>query len=121
MLGLLPPTLFFQLLAGIEDCCDLERSAPLVEEFLLSLDRSGISIYSQVALQFIPTVVFGRAFSRGDKFVMSTGELLAQLTETQLALARHHLFASAKRLETDKDLARRYVRAFRRAEVRTTV
>jgi hypothetical protein len=40
MLGLLPATLFFQLLAGIEDCCDLERSAPLVEEFLLNLERS---------------------------------------------------------------------------------
>jgi hypothetical protein len=77
MLGLLPPTSFFQLLAGIEDCCDLERSASLVEEFLLSLNRSGISIHSQDALQFIPTVVFGGAFSRSDKFVVTTGEVLA--------------------------------------------
>lgn len=101
MLGLLPPTLFFQLLAGIEDCCDLERSSPLVEAFRLSLDRSGISIYSQDALPFIPTVVYGGAFSRGDKFVVSTGELLAQLTETELALVRQHLFACAERLETN--------------------
>jgi len=115
MLGLLPPTLFFQLLAGIEDCCDLERSAPVVEEFLLSLDRSGISIYSQDALQFIPTVVFGGAFSRGDKFVVSTGEVLAQLTEAELSLAGHRLLECAEKLARNEELTRRFVRAFHRA------
>jgi Nucleotidyltransferase len=115
MLGLLPPTLFFQLLAGIEDCCDLERSAPLVEEFLLSLDRSGISIYSQDTLEFIPAVVFGGAFSRGDKFVVTTGEVLAQLTKAELSLARHHLLASAEKLAGNEELTKRFVRAFHRA------
>jgi len=113
--GLLPLTLFFQLLAGIDDCCDLERSAPLVEEFLLSLDRSGISIYSQDALQFIPTVVFGGAFSRGDTFVASTGEMLAQVTKAELSLARRHLVASAEKLVVNEELTKRFVRAFHRA------
>ena len=115
MLGLLPPTLFFQLLAGIEDCCDLERSAPLVGEFLLNLERSGTSIYSQDALQFIPTVVFGGAFSRGDKFVVSTGEVLAQLTKAELSLAGHHLLASAEKLPATEELTRRFARALHRA------
>jgi hypothetical protein len=115
MLGLLPPTRFFQLLAGIEDCCDLERSAPLVEEFLLNLDRSGISIYSQDALQFIPAVVFGGAFSRGDNFVVTTGEVLAQLTKAELSLARHHFLASAEKLAGNEELTKRFVRAFHRA------
>ena len=110
----MPLTLFFQLLAGIEDCCDLERNAPLVEEFLLSLDRSGISIYSHDALQFIPTVVFGGAFTRGDKFVVSTGEVLAHLTEAELSLARHHLLACAEKLARNDELTKRFVRAFRR-------
>jgi hypothetical protein len=104
MLGLLPPTAFFQVLAGIEDSCDLEWSARLVEEILSNLDGSGISIYSQDALAFIPTVVFGGAFSRGDKFVVSTGELLTELTETELALARHHLSVCAERLATNQGL-----------------
>jgi len=116
MLGLLPPTAFFQLLAGIEDSCDLERSARPVEEFLSNLGGSGISIYSHNALEFIPTVVFGGAFSRGDKFVVSTSELLGQLTETELALARHHLSACAEPLAENEELTKRYVRAFRRAD-----
>jgi len=115
MLGLLPPTLFFQLLAGIGDCCDFERSAPLAEEFLLSLDHSGISIYSLDALQVIPTGVFGGAFSRGDKFVVSTGEVLAQLTEAELSLARHRLLECAEKLARNEELTRRFVRAFHRA------
>jgi len=115
MLGLSPPTLFFQLLAGIEDCCNLERSAPLVEEFLLNLERSGTSIYSQDALQFVPTVVFGGAFSRGDKFVVSTGEVLAQLTKAELSLARNHLLAGAEKLAGNEELTKRFVRAFRQA------
>lgn len=115
MSGLLPPILFFQLLAGIEDCCNLERSAPLVEEFLLNLDRSGTSIHSQDALQFIPTVVFGGAFNRGDKFVVSTGEVLTRLTGAERSLARHHLLECAEKLAGDEGLTKRFVRAFRRA------
>ena len=81
----------------------------------MSLDRSGISIYSQDALQFIPTVVFGGAFSRGDKFVVASGEVLAQLTKEELSLARHHLLASAEKLAGNKELTKRFVRAFHRA------
>jgi Nucleotidyltransferase len=121
MLGLLPPTLYFQLLAGVEDCCDLERRETLVEEFVSSLELAGVSIYSPDALQHIPTVVFGGAFSRGDKFVVSTSESMAQLTEAEAALATHHLIACAERLDTNEKLTRRYVRAFRRAGVQKTV
>ena len=46
---------------------------------------------------------------------MSTGELLAQLTETELALARHHLSARVERLAENEELTKRYVRAFLRA------
>lgn len=120
LLGFVPPTIFFQLLAGIEDCCDLKRNATLVEEFLLSLDNAGVSIYSQDALQFLPTAVFGGAFSRGDKFVVSTGEVLGQLAETELLLARQHLLACAEQLRENEELTKRYVRALRRADAQKT-
>ena len=50
------------------------------------------------------------------KFVVSTGELLAQLTAAELALARHHLSACAERLAENQKLTKRYLRAFRRAD-----
>jgi hypothetical protein len=115
LLGLLPSTIFFQLLAGIEDCCDLKRNATLVHEFLLSLDNAGISIYFQDALQFLPTAVFGGAFNRGDKFVVSTGEVLEQLNQAELRLARQHLLACAEQLQENEEVTKRYARALRRS------
>ena len=50
------------------------------------------------------------------KFVVSTGELLAQLTAAELALARHYLSACAERLAENQEPTKRYVWAFRRAE-----
>jgi hypothetical protein len=85
----------------------MERSASLVKEFLLSPDGSGISIYSHDVLQFIPTVVFGGAFSRGEKFVVSAGELLAQFTAAELALALHHRSTCDERLSGNDELTKR--------------
>ena len=120
LLGLLPTTVFFQLLAGIEDYCDPERNPLLVQEFLLSLDNAGISIYSEEALQFLPSAAFGGAFNPGDTFVVNTGEVLAQLTESELMLARQHLLACAEQLQENEELTKRYARALRRAEAQKT-
>ncbi len=83
LIGVLPATTFYQLLAGIEDCCDPERNEALAKEFLSDLENTGMSIYSRDALRFFPASVFGGAFNRGDKFVVSTGEVLEQLTEPE--------------------------------------
>lgn len=40
---------------------------------------------------------------------------LAQLTEAELALARHHLLACAERLARNEGPTKHYARAFRRA------
>lgn len=121
LLGVLPATTFYQLFAGIEDCCDPERNVVLAEEFLSSLENAGMTIYSRDALHFLPTSVFGGAFNRGDKFVVSTGELLEQLTEPELMLARQHLLACAQQLQENEELPKRYARALRRAETQKTV
>ena len=121
LLDLVPPNIFFQLLAGIEDCCDIKRNRTLVEEFLQSLDNAGISIHSKDALQFVPTVVFGGAFSRSEKFVVSTGEVLAQLTDAELRLARQHLLTHAEQLQDNEELTKRYVRALRGTDAQNTV
>ena len=50
LLGNLPPTILYQLFAGIEDCCDPERNVVRAEEFLSSLENAGMAIYSRDAL-----------------------------------------------------------------------
>lgn len=121
LLGVLPATTFYQLFAGVEDCCDPERNVVLVEEFLSSLENAGMTIYSRDALHFLPTSVFGGAFNRGDKFVVSTSEVLEQLTEPELMLARQHLLACAEQLQENEELPKRYARALRRPEAQKTI
>lgn len=121
LLGLLPTNVFFQLLSGIEDYCDPKRNPLLVREFLLSLDNAGISIYSGEALQFLPSAAFGGAFNPGDIFVVNTGEVLGQLTESELLLARQHLLVGAEQLQGNEELTKLYGRALRRAESQKTV
>jgi hypothetical protein len=112
---------FFQLLAGIEDYCDPKRNPLLVREFLLSLDNAGISIYSGEALQFLPSAAFSGAFNPGDIFVVNTGEVLGQLTESELLLARQHLLVGAEQLQGNEELTKLYGHALRRAESQKTV
>lgn len=121
LIGVLPATTFYQLLAGIQDCCDPERNEVLVEEFLSSLENAGMTIHSRDALHFLPTSVFGGAFNRSDKFVVSTGEVLEQLTEPELMLARQHLLACAEQLQKNEELPKRHGRALRCAEAQKTV
>jgi hypothetical protein len=121
LLGVLPANTFYQLFAGIEDCCDPEHNLMLVKEFLSSLESAGISIYSGDALHFLPTSVFGGAFDRGDKFVVSAGEVLVQLTEPELMLARQHLLACAEQIKDNNELTKRYARALRHTEAEKTV
>ena len=121
LIGVLPATTFYQLLAGIEDCCDPERNEALVKEFLSDLENTGMSVYSKDALRFLPTSVFGGALNRGDKFVVSTGEVLEQLTEPELMLARQHLLACAEQLQETEELTKRHARVLRRAEAQKTV
>jgi hypothetical protein len=110
-----------RLFAGIEDCCDPEHNLLLVKEFLSILESAGISIYSGDTLHFLPTSVFGGAFNCGDKFVVSTGEVLVQLTEPELMLARQHLLACTEQLKDNDELTKRCARALRHAEAERTV
>lgn len=121
LIGVLPATTFYQLLAGIEDCCDPERNEALVKEFLSGLENTGMSAYSRDTLRFLPTSVLGGAFNRGDKLVVSTGEVLEQLTEPELMLARQRLLGCAEQLQDNEELPKRYAHALRRAEAQKTV
>jgi hypothetical protein len=53
--------------------------------------------------------------------VVSTGEVLVQLTEPELMLARQHLLACAELLKDNDELTKRYARALRHAEADKTV
>jgi hypothetical protein len=92
LLGVLPATTFYQLLAGIEDGCDPERNLMLVKEFLPSIENAGMSVYPGDAPHFSPHQRFGEAFNHGGKFGVSTGEVLAQLTEPELTLENKNLW-----------------------------
>jgi hypothetical protein len=51
-----------------------------------------MSVYPGDAPTFSPHQCFGGAFNRGDKFGVSTGEVLAQLTEPELTLENKNLW-----------------------------
>jgi hypothetical protein len=53
--------------------------------------------------------------------VASASEVLEQLTESELMLARQHLFTCAERLQKSEELPKRYASALRRAEAQKTV
>jgi hypothetical protein len=91
LLGILPATTFYQLLAGIEAGCDPERN--LMGQRILAKHREGWNVcLPRGRPTFSPHQCFGGAFNRGDKFGVSTGEVLAQLTEPELTLENKNLW-----------------------------
>jgi len=92
LLGFLPATTFYQLFAGIEDGCDRGRQ-PDAGQRILVKHREGWNVcLPRGRPTFSPRQCFGGTFNHGDKFVVSAGEVLAQLTEPELTLENKNLW-----------------------------
>src|SRR5215472_2854062 len=114
MLGLVPVKSFYELLAAVEDSCDVERKGTLVGEFLANLQDSGTDIGSSAALQHLPAMALGGALAKGDRFTVSASEGLRVLSEPEIRILDAHLQVCAEGLRDRTDLVQRFPRALRR-------
>ncbi|MGB7436820.1 MAG: hypothetical protein WBR26_20405 [Candidatus Acidiferrum sp.] len=87
----LPPPEFFALAAAVDDSTEPERGAPLVEQYLATLENARIPVTDAFALQSLPSGAFSGAYKRGATFVMSASEPLQKVSAVQRDLLRFYL------------------------------
>ena len=83
LLQVFPPSEFYAVAAAIDDSTNHSQGAPLVEEYLSTLETARISTTDAIALESLPSAAFSGAYSRGSTFVMSATEPIAKLSQTQ--------------------------------------
>jgi len=115
---LLPPKQFFELIAAIEDSCDLEQQSKLVEEFLTNLEQTRTHIDSSAAIERVPGSAFGGAFGIGETFTINAAEASKALSEDEINALRAQLQGSGEMLRRNQQLLRQFPHAL--AEGRPT-
>jgi hypothetical protein len=108
MLEILPSTRFYQLIVGIEESCDGERTPNLVLEFLTNLGQAGVAIDSPEALALLPVSVFGGAEDPAQPGVADTRQVLEGLPRAELHLATFWLEIQSEAMRANLDLRARY-------------
>ena len=120
MLSLLPPKEFFELLAAVDDSCDVDRNPGLVEEFLTSLEQARTTIDHPRAVDHLPGSGFGGAFRRGDTFIMSSAEASRALSVEELRIVRDYLSLCGDKLRRNAELLERFPQALRSGSIERT-
>jgi hypothetical protein len=105
---ILPPPEFLALASAVDESTTLEKGAPLVEEFLSTLENACIPISDPLALQSLPSSAFGGAYQPGATFAMSSSEHIQRLSEAQRGLLRSYLQTKVNALRTNEQLRRRF-------------
>jgi|SRR5450755_3643334 len=111
MLSLLPRNEFYELMAAVDDSCDVERKPRLVEEFLSNLEQTGTAIADQAAVERLPGSAFGGAFARGDTFTINASEALKVLSASEISLVYAQAEVRGTDLRNSTELAKRFPRA----------
>jgi nucleotidyltransferase AbiEii toxin of type IV toxin-antitoxin system len=111
MLSLLPRKEFYELLAAVDDSCDVERNPRLVDEFLSNLEQTGTEIADKAAVERLPGSAFGGAFARGDTFTINASEALKVLSASEISLVYAQAKVRGTELRNRTELARRFPRA----------
>jgi hypothetical protein len=96
----LPPSAFFAVAAAIDDCCNWNRLPALVEAFFSGLESARIPVTDDLALQFLPSSAFGRAFNSGDILLGNASEALQGVAMEQRCLLRGYLTITSSSLRT---------------------
>ncbi len=105
---ILPPLEFFALAAAVDDSTDWERGAPFVEQYLSALENARIPVTAALALQSLPSGVFGGAYKPGAKFVMSASEPLQKVSSAQRDLLRSYVKWKVNPLRRVEPLRRQF-------------
>lgn len=83
---ILPSGAFTALHSAIDDVCNIEQRRGLAEDFLRGLEKAGVNVSSEQAIQFFPGEVFGGAYAKGQVFQTSAHQEFQKLRGGEKAL-----------------------------------
>ena len=86
MAGIAGAEAFSALRFAVDDICNIDQGRALAEDLLRGLANAGVSVGSELAIQFFPGQVFGGAFGRGQVFQTSAYEEMQKLGKSEKAL-----------------------------------
>jgi hypothetical protein len=86
MAGIAPSEAFSALRFAIDDICYIDQRRAQAEDLLRGLANAGVSVSSELAIQFFPGEVFGGAYDRGQVFQTSAYEEMQKLGEGERAI-----------------------------------
>ncbi len=105
---ILPAPEFLALAASVEESTEIERGAPFVEEYLLTLESARIPIADPLALTSLPGGAFSGAYKPGAKFVMSASEPLQKVSDAQRNLLHAYLQRKLQVLQNNEALVAKF-------------
>ena len=105
---ILPPPEFFALAAAVDDSTEPERGAPIVEQYLATLETDRIPVTHALALQSLPAGAFSGAHKPGATFVMSASEPLQKVSAAQRDLLQSYLQWKVNVLRRNERLRRKF-------------
>ena len=105
---ILPAPEFLALAASVEESTEIERGAPFVEEYLLTLESARIPIADPLALTSLPGGAFSGAYKPGAKFVMSASEPLQKISDAQRNLLHAYLQRKLQVLQNNEALVAKF-------------
>jgi hypothetical protein len=103
-----PAPEFYAVAAAIDDSTNHSQGAPLVDQYLSTLENARIPISDPLALQSLPAGAFGGAYAPGDRFVMSASEPIAKLSPPERDLLRAYLESKLNVLRENETLRNKY-------------
>lgn len=110
MKGILPSEAFSALRYAVDDVCNLEQRHGLAEDFLRGLANAGVTLGSELAIQFFPGEVFGGAYARGQVFQISAYEEVQKLSKAEKGLLQGYWKLRSTVLLNDIELTSRFGR-----------
>jgi hypothetical protein len=99
---------FYAVAAAIDDSTHHSHGAPLVDEYLSTLENARIPVSDALALQSLPSGAFSGAYAPGGKFVMSASEPIAKLSQPERDLLRAYLESKVNLLRDSELLCNKY-------------
>jgi hypothetical protein len=110
MREIIPSEAFSALRIAVDDICNIDQRRALAEDLLRGLANAGVSLSSELAIQFFPGEVFGGAFGRGQVFQISAYEEMQKLSEGEKTLLAAYWKIRSAVLLSDDDFKVRFGR-----------
>jgi len=104
MLDLLPTQRFYDFVAAIDACTNMDLASRLVLKFLDSLEEHAIHVQDPRALDFLPTECFQTVEGRGEKNDSRVREELRILSDNQKHILQVHMKSCVAKLSASGEL-----------------